>query len=207
MMLRKSLIAFLIFVGAAGLTGCDPVGSGSWPPKVDQLFPELTFTNYDGRGIRLSDFKGKVVLIEPVGMTCEACNAYSGGERRGGVKGIVPQRGLQSIEQYLPRYGNGITLGHRDVVLVQILLYDLTMEAPDLEDARIWAEHFGFDRNPNVYVVFSEKDLRGRASFDMIPGFYLVGKDSVVRYDATGHRPRHDLFSQLLPEVSRMVRN
>lgn len=206
-MLRKSLIAFLFLVGAAGLTGCDPAGSANWPPKVDQLFPELTLINHDGRKFRLSDLKGKVVLVEPIGMTCEACNAFSGGNRRGGFKWVKPQQGLQSIEQYLARYSNGVTLSHDDLVMVQIILYDLTMEAPDLEDARIWAEHFGLDRNPNVYVAFSERDLRGRASSDMIPGFFLVDKGSVVRYDATGHRPRHNLFTQVLPQIARMVRN
>jgi hypothetical protein len=200
---RRSLI---VVVGLLGLllAGCDDFGledGAFWPPKLGQAYPEITFLNYDSQELRLSDFKGKVVLVEPVGMTCEACNAFSGGNERGGVGKIIPQGNLESLETYIARYCGGVTLDHPDVVLVQVLLYDLTMEAPDLEDATIWAQHFGFDKDPNVYVVVSKTDLRSDASFKMIPGVQLVDKNSLLRFDSTGHRPKHNLWSELLPAV------
>ncbi len=213
LLLRNCFAGICLLLLGAAMLGYGPGGtivlaSGAvWPPKVGEPFPDIVFTNYDGRKIRMSDFAGKVVLAEPIGMTCPACNGFSGGQTRGGVGDIVPQQGLYSIEQYLPAFGGGVTLDNRNVVLVQIMLYDLYEDAPDMEDVRVWAEHFGFDRNPNVYVVFSEHDLRGLASYLMIPGFHLVDRQSVVRYDATGHWPEHDLYTELLPAVPQLLRN
>ena len=200
---HRLLIVVVVFLGLL-LAGCDEfdLDEGAfWPPKVGQLYPEVTFVNYDGREMRLSDFKGKVVLVEPVAMTCHACNAFSGGNERGGIGNVIPQGNLESLEVYIARYSNGVTLDHPDLVLVQVLLYDLTMEAADIEDAAIWAQHFGFDRDPNVYVVVSKADLRGEASLRMIPGVQLVDKRSVLRFDSTGHPPRHNLWTELLPAV------
>ncbi len=56
-----------------------------------------------------------------------------------------------------------------------------------------------------VYVVFSERDLRGDASYNMIPGFQLIDRDSILRKDSTGHQPRHNLWKELLPEVRRLL--
>lgn len=207
--LRRGIVSVLGLLMLAMLAACDEslaFGSAAdWPPVVGKPFPEIEFTNYDGKKLRISDFRGKVVLVEPVGMTCRACNAFSGGQRLGGIGNIRPQDGLQSLEDYLDRFG-GISLGHPDVVLVQVILYDLSEQQVDFEEVQIWAEHFGFDRDPDVYVVFSERDLRGRESLRMIPGVYLVDRDSVVRYDATGHKPRHNLFTELLPAVPQLVR-
>lgn len=193
------------------LTGCDDFApefwglGAAWPPRLGKTYPDIEFTNYDGRRIQISDFKGKVVLVEPVGMSCEACNAFAGAHIRGDFEGIRPQPGLDSIEEYMYERLDGLTVDNSDLVLVQLLLYDLFMEAPDAEDARIWAEHFGFDKNPNVYVIFSERDLRGKASYRLIPGFQLVDRNSRLRADSTGHRPRHDLFTELLPMIPRML--
>lgn len=193
------------------LSGCDDSAwaivrlGASWPPQLGKAYPDIEFTNYDGQKFRLSDFKGKIVLVEPVGMNCQACNAFAGAHFRGNFQGVRPQPGLKSIEEYMRERLNGLTLENSDLVLVQLLLYDVYMEAPDAEDARIWAEHFGFEDNPNVYVLFSEKDLRGSSSFRMIPGFQLVDRRSVLRSDSTGHRPRHNLFTELLPMIPHVL--
>lgn len=204
--IRAGITSIFLTVCATGLTGCLETSPGAaWPPTLGKPFPNLVFTSHDGRKVRISDFKGKVVLVEPVGMSCQACNAFSGGHEVGGIGDIAPQEGLGTLEEYLSTYGDGVSLENDDVVLVQILLYDLDMKALDIEDARKWVEHFGLDRNPNVYVVFSEKNLTNRASFLMVPGVQLVDKTSVVRFDSTGHRPRHNLYTQLLPGVRRYL--
>lgn len=209
---RSLLISLLALVIGVGLSGCDEAESTAvgpekmWPPQVGKPFPDIAFTNYDGSTIHLSDFEGKVVLVEPVGMTCTACNAFSGGHKYGGIADIRPQTNLRALEDYLYEYGFGMTLDHPDLVFVQILIYDLAVDAVGLDDVQIWAEHYRFDTNPDVFVVFSEADLRSRASFEMIPGVLLVDKTSVVRFDSTGNQRRHNLFTELLPNVSLLLR-
>ena len=177
----------------------------NWPPRLEQKFPDLQLIDHRGREFRLSELAGKVILVEPIGMNCPACNAFSGARERGGYKGLRPQQGLQSIEDYLPKYAKGVDLRNPDLKLVQLLLYDFNMNQPNEDDARFWAEHFGLDKYENVLVVVSKSDLRGKESFRMIPGFQLVDRQFILRKDATGHHPRHNLFKDLLPAVSSLI--
>ncbi|MBI3928653.1 MAG: redoxin family protein [Armatimonadetes bacterium] len=45
---------------------------------VGKPYPDLKLVNQDGNTVELSRFKGQVLLVEPVGMTCPACNAFAG---------------------------------------------------------------------------------------------------------------------------------
>jgi len=54
------------------LAGCDVSSSPlsfTWPPEVGQPYPELALRGLDGEVVRLSDHRGKVLLVEPIGMT------------------------------------------------------------------------------------------------------------------------------------------
>jgi cytochrome oxidase Cu insertion factor (SCO1/SenC/PrrC family) len=41
-----------------------------WPPKLNEPYPDLHLIDQTGSPTRLSDFKGKVILVEPIGMPC-----------------------------------------------------------------------------------------------------------------------------------------
>ncbi len=177
----------------------------AWPPKLSEPFPNLELISHTGDTVRLSDFQGKVVLVEPIGMTCAACNAFSGARVRGGYENIKPQENLPSIEKLLPTYAQGQSLDDDRIVLVQLLLYDMNLHAPSPEDAREWAKHFGFDRKPNIYVLAADERFINKASYDMIPGFFLLDKNMVLRADATGHHPKHNLFTELLAKIPELL--
>ncbi len=178
-----------------------------WPPKLDQPFPDITLYSHTGEMLKLSDFKGKVILVEPVGMTCPACNAFSGGGKRGGYQGISPQQKLPPIESLLPRYASGIELGDERLILVQLMLYDMQYKAPTIEESRNWAEHFGLDKKNNVYIMVGDERYINQASYDMIPGFFLIDKDFILRSDSTGHRPKHNLFTELFPKLAVLLQS
>ncbi len=177
----------------------------AWPPRLGEPFPDLQLVNQHGDRMRLSELRGKVILVEPVGMNCAACNAFSGAHRKGGYAGTRPQDNVPAIEELLPRYSRGITLDDSRIALVQLLLYDPGLKAPKAADARLWAEHFGFMEHRNVFVLAGDESLVGTASYNMIPGFFLIDRDFILRADATGHRPRHDLFKHLLPMVPSLL--
>ena len=176
-----------------------------WPPRLNEPFPNLKLVSHTGQVVRLSDFKGKVVLVEPIGMTCAACNAFSGAGELGGYRNVAPQKGLPSIDKLVKRYGGGQSLDDERIVLVQLILYDMDLQAPSASDAKQWAEHFGFDRKDNVYVLAADQRFINQASYDMIPGFFLLDKDLVLRKDATGHKPKHKLFSELLAQIPNLL--
>ena len=39
----------------------------------------------------------------------------------------------------------------------------------------------------------------------MIPGFQLIDREFVLRYDGTGHRPRHDIWRELMPAIPSLL--
>lgn len=176
-----------------------------WPPRVGEPYPDLELVDQTGKLVRLSSFKGSVLLIEPVGMNCPACQSFAGAHRVGSYEGIQPQGGLPSIEELVPQYARGVSLSDDRIVYVQLLLYSMTMGAPTSEDARKWAQHFRADRARNHIVLAGTQEFIGQASYDMIPGFQLVDRNFILQVDATGHRPRHNLFTQLLPAIPRLL--
>ncbi len=176
-----------------------------WPPRLGEPFPDLELVSHTGATVRLSDFRGKIILVEPIGMTCAACNAFSGARQRGGYQNVMAQENLPSIEKLLPRYAQGHSLDDDRIVLVQLLLYDMKLQAPSAEDAHDWAQHFGFDQKPNTYVLAGDQRFINKASYDMIPGFFLLDKNMILRADATGHQPKHNLFTGLLVKIPELL--
>lgn len=188
-------------------TVAQPIGyrEAGWPPRLSQRYPDLELVDQTGALVRLSSFEGSVILIEPVGMTCAACQAFSGAHRRGAFGGIVPQQGLLSIEELFPRFASGLSFSDDRLVFVQLILYSMSMGAPSPDDVRAWARHFGFERSKNRIVLAGTASLLGPASFNMVPGFQLVDRNFVLRADSTGHSPRHNLFDHLLPMVPQLL--
>jgi hypothetical protein len=141
-------------------------------------------------------------------MDCPACNAFAGGNRPGasGFQGVQPQGGLPSVDEMLGSYAKGVSLSDDRIVLVHLLLYRPGRGgAPKLETARLWAKHFGIEDSEDTLVLVGESYLIGPASYKMIPGFQLIDADFVLRFDASGHHPKHDLWRELLPAVPSLM--
>jgi len=176
----------------------------SWPPRLGKAYPDLEFLDANGQVVRLSSFKGKVLVIEPIGMNCPACQAFAGGHKAGGFKGTRPQQNLGSIEEYFPRFADGLHLTDDRIVFVQLLLYDMKLAQPTVKDAKDWTNHFDYP-GKNRVVLIGKVDLRGNASYNLIPGFQLVDRKFILRSDSTGHHPKHGLYNHLLPMVPTLL--
>ena len=179
----------------------------NWPPQVGEPYPDLRLRDPSGRYVRLSSFRGKVLLIEPIGLTCGACNAFVGAGKEGvtGFRGIRPQAGLAAIEDYIASHSGGVTIDHPELVYLQLLLFDTQTTIPTLEDAQAWVEHFRLDGHFNLVVLVGDERFHNRETSNMIPGFQLVDRDFILRADATGHSPKHDLWRFLLPLLGDLV--
>ena len=177
----------------------------TWPPEVGEPYPDVTLIDQEGNSIKLSSFKGSVLLIEPIGMTCAACQAFSGAHRYGALGGVTPQRGLPSIEKLFPQYTNGLSLRNSHIQFIQILFYDMHMNAPTAQDVKEWTRQFRMQRSGNYLVLAAPQAFQGRSTSNMIPGFQLVDQDFILQADSTGHAPRHDLYRELLPMVRQLL--
>jgi hypothetical protein len=177
-----------------------------WPPRRGERYPNLTLYDHRGQLVSLDSLRGKVILLEPVGMTCEACQSLSGAGKVGCFGKQPAQPGVEALEDYFPRYSGGLSLSDPRIAYVQVLLYDLDLHAPSPAEVKAWAHHFKFDERPNVYVLAGTPDLIGPASFAMIPGFQLIDKNFMLRawwYGETN--TGDDLWTKLLPMVPQLL--
>ncbi len=208
-MIRRAALAVLL-ASTSALVGCP--GSGrppraqpaprppqraapalphAWPPAKGQPFPALELLDIHGASVQLSSLAGKVLIVEPVGLSCPGCQAYSGGAHAGGFRGVEPQPGLLSIDDLLA--SRGIDPAHPDLVLVQLIFYDMSAAAaPTVADARAWAEHFGLDRRPNTVVLVGDERYVSPETYSIIPGYYVVDRELQVVGDLTSATPPDD---------------
>lgn len=177
-----------------------------WPPQLNNYYPDMELVDQDGKLVRLSSFKGRIIVVEPIGMSCPGCQAFSGANRQGmrPYAGGSAQPGLKSFEEYLNEYA-GTTLQRGGIVLVQLLLYDPAMQLPTAKQAQTWAQNFGMKTTENKYVLVARSNMIGQASYDMIPGFQLIDKGFVMRSDSTGHNPRNDLYKHFFPTLKSLL--
>jgi hypothetical protein len=193
---------------AAELAPAEAKPDHIWPPRVGERYPNLRLRTASGERVDLESLAGKVILVEPIGMDCPACNAFAGGNRpgRGGFQGVQPQGGLPSIDEMLDQYAGGLSLDDDRIALVHLLLYRPGRDGPPkLETAKLWAKHFGIEESENVLVLVGEPYLIGPASYNMIPGFQLIDSNFVLRFDASGHHPKHSIWRDLLPAVASLL--
>jgi hypothetical protein len=93
----------------------------AWLPVVGQLYPNIVLRDQSGPAVVISDFKGKLVLIELVGATSGVCRVFSVRNERGATRfrSIQPQPGLPSIERFTSGYAK-LSLDHPEIVFVQL---------------------------------------------------------------------------------------
>lgn len=177
-----------------------------WPPTLDQPYPDLELIDQNGETFKLSYLKGKVIIIEPIGMNCPSCQAYSGAHDYGAFKNNPIESYSASFRKIFPIYAKGLKLPSKDIIFVQLLLYNMGMGQPTAEDAHEWAQHFQLYRKHNHFVAVSPHDLRGPESYNLIPGFQLIDRNFVLRIDSTGHHPEHGLYKHLIPMTPTFVK-
>lgn len=176
---------------------------------VGRLYPDLVLKDQTGQMTALSEFRGKVILLEVVGLTCRACHAFSGGNEPGTARfrQIEPQKGLASIERYARSYAN-LSLDHPGIVFVQLVLYGMDGRGPPSEeDARAWAKHFQMDRSRNRVVLIGDARFISPEARRLIPGFHLIDRNGILRA-MSSNDPAHDsLHGSLLPKLASLVGN
>ncbi len=179
-----------------------------WPPGVGQFYPNIVLRDQDGQSVAISDFRGKVVLLELVGLTCKACHAFAGGNEPGRPKfrGITPQPDVPSIERFASGYAK-VSLEDPNIVFVQLVLYGMDGRSPPLEkDARAWAQHFDFQTRDGEYVLIGDERFISPQTRALIPGFHLVDQQGILRA-LSSNIPRHDpLHSSLLPKLAQLLK-
>lgn len=175
-----------------------------WTATLDQPYPELTLQDVYGRTIQFSALRGRVVLVEWVGMGCGACQAFSGAGQCGSFGGGYVQPGLQSLDEYSKKYGRFLLSDPRLIVL-QVLVADVSgKQPPTAEEGRRWAEHFGLHKRPNTAVLIGDERFGGAVAKRLVPGFHLLDRDLVLRASSE-NGVGVDLYRELLPRTGKLM--
>ena len=175
-----------------------------WPPRVGQEFPDLNLQDLSGERVQLSKYRGQVIVLEPIGLSCKGCQAFAGGHIVGGFGGMRPQPELKSLTEYVREYGGGITLSDDRIVSIQILFYGPSgHRAPSLSQARDWATHFQ-RFSPDTVFLLADQSMVCTETRKMIPGCQLIDREFILRCDA-GNPPREDLFRTLIPMIKTLL--
>jgi hypothetical protein len=178
-----------------------------WPPEKHRTYPDLELLGLRGQPTRLSDFQGRVILLETVGLSCRASVSFAGGHACGPFGNVAPQPDLESLAVYTERFA-GVRLDDPRLLHVQLLLFNRQMQSPTLEEVQQWAWHFQSQRPANSLVLFcGTPELASSATREIVPGFHLIDRQFVLRADSTGQTPEDDLFRELLPKLADLLEN
>ena len=172
-----------------------------WPPELEKPYPDLELIDQNGRAFRLSDYRGKVILLQNIGINNPASQTLAGSSKKGAYLGVPLQEDLNSIYDFFPRYTGGLRLPNKDVVFIQIIFYGISFGHPTQKEAQAWAAHFDMRAEKNQIVAVSPHDLRSGKTYGLIPGFHLIDRNFILRADSSGPKPKDDLFKILLPMV------
>jgi len=179
----------------------------TWPPRMGTAFPDFPVLS-EGKVTTLLNvlktFGAKVVLVEPVGLSCSGCHAFAGAHQKGLFRNFKPQSDLDSIENYFATYAR-TKMVRSEVVLVQLLLYSENMGPTSLKDGEEWARHFDLGFGKQHVVIAMGTEYQNRASRNSIPGFYLLDSTLKVVSESVGYQPKHNLYTELLPHAGRLL--
>ena len=175
-----------------------------WPPVDGKRFPQVELFDHNGRPFELGSLRGKPTVIEFISMSCAGCQAFAGGNKFGPYGELAVQGNLESFDTYFRQYA-GFDLDSGQVNFVVAVVYNDKLKCPSAEDLRNWRSHFRLE-HPNMHIV-SGPNLASGTTFKMIPGFMLLDKNLVVLFDSTGHQPKHNLYSELLPAIPNLLKN
>jgi cytochrome oxidase Cu insertion factor (SCO1/SenC/PrrC family) len=67
--LPAAVLAAALLVAGCGGASADEALSFAWPPVLGEPYPSVVLQDSRGRSVELASFRGKVLLIEPIGMT------------------------------------------------------------------------------------------------------------------------------------------
>lgn len=180
----------------------------SWPPRMNETYPDMELVDQEGIAFSLSDLRGRVILLEFVDMNSPWSQSSAGAEVKGvyGAPPFSPDPYVSPPELFVPKYSEGaVTLPEKDLVVVSILVKNMKGDAAGLDDAKAWAQHFGLTKDNMRIVAFSPKDLRSRETDTMMTGYQLIDKKFNLRVDAAGANPKHNLNMTLVPLISKLL--
>lgn len=181
-----------------------PLPAG-WPPILDEIYPDLDLINQAGKPFKLSDFKGKIVIIVPISMTHPISQSLAGAMEYGSFKSNAFDAAQRSIETLLSKHIPLRMATHPDLVVIYVLFRNHALRQATKEETALWARHFKLDLNKNRIAATPAQPVPDHMSDHIIPGVHLIDHEGKFRADSSGLNPKHDLERLLIPMIPVMM--
>jgi peroxiredoxin len=128
------------------------VAASAWAVEIGQPAPDFTGTDIHGQTVKLSDYKGKIVVIESYNSDCPFChNQY----KTGATQDLQKEMADKGVVWLLVNSVNPHSSSHRTPAQAQHEWNDLKMHATAwIDDSSGAIGHlYGMKTTPHVFVV------------------------------------------------------
>lgn len=154
---------------------------GTWPPLRGKPFPDMVLFDLEGKEVKLSSFKGKVILLQWVATTSPGSIAQAGGLKAEAFQGTPSQQGVWRLDRELKE--SGVPVDSEDFVWLQVMVYGPREGVPTQSDAKAWAEHFKLAERPRTEVLYADARYQVEATHAMVPGYFVIDPDFTFAFD------------------------
>jgi len=181
-LLTAALLASLVFAagcqkeGSSQATGVSKVEAPSSQDSEGQLAYDFTFTDTEGKTHKLSDYRGKVVILQFFGTYCPPCRAE-----------------IPDLEELYKKY--------KDNLVVIGLSTDYAGEDP--RKLKPFVEQMGITYPVGTASEEAWMEYAGKITgLDSIPQTFIIDKKGRVRYYEVGYTPAYkELFEKAVKEL------
>ncbi|MDF1663058.1 MAG: hypothetical protein P1V97_14885 [Planctomycetota bacterium] len=214
-MAMRSLSKFVVHVCILGLLAsfpaCKPKGAKKsrakhpaksvtkvaqpWPAKVGAAFPDLKLKTLEGKEVKLSSFKGKVILFHLAGIQSPASTTIAGGNNWPPKKG---KTGFPSLSHLLKSYGFE---DNEKVMVVHGLLLDDQYDPPSLARAKEWAARYKLARSNVITLVGDKRHVKNDVAVSRSGTVYFIDENFKLFWECGLANSPHDLLRLALPTL------
>ncbi len=149
--------------------------------KTNETAPDFSLVNMDGKAVRLSDLKGKTVILDFWATWCGPCRAS-----------------FPAMQQLVDYYKS-----NPDIVFLFIDTFEGNTGGTTVDKMKSGAKKIMEEKNYSFHVVFDSGDtVASKYKVNSIPAKFVIDKNGIIRYRAVGS----GIYSNLIDEMVAMIK-
>lgn len=152
--------------------------------KKGETAYDFSLIDQTGKPVSLSDYKGKVVLIDFCTMWCNPC-----------------KKGTSALKKWEADYGE------EGLVILTIMSQNADGQPPTANECKEWAKTYGLnsavlaDPLHGVYEAYSSKEYVSKKT---VPRNVIIDRDGVVRWSKFGYTPK--TYKQMERTIKKLLK-
>ncbi|OFY38444.1 MAG: hypothetical protein A2X18_02920 [Bacteroidetes bacterium GWF2_40_14] len=149
--------------------------------KVNETAPDFSLVNMDGKTVKLSDLKGKTVILDFWATWCGPCRAS-----------------FPAMQQLVDHYKS-----NPDIVFLFIDTFEGNTGGTTVDKMKPGAKKIMEEKKFSFQVLFDSGDtVAAKYKVKSIPAKFVIDKNGIIRYKALGS----GIYSHLIDEMMAMIK-